>query len=218
MEVNAAALISAGVKSAPAELFADPLAAAVQRFDIASCDQLAAFLAHCIHESQGFTCLEENLRYSNPIRIAEIFRHSFDLNADRRISPDEIDFARGFVMQPEKLANRAYANRNGNGGESSGDGWRFRGGGLFQLTGRDNYAAASAALGFDYVADPDLVRKTAVHAALTAGWFWAQAGCNEIMADASDFDATTRRINGPGMLGAAERRNIFAAIKRAMQC
>jgi len=97
-----------------------------------------------------------------------------------------------------------YAGRLGNGDEASGDGWRFRGRGLKQLTGRYNYTQAALALGQPYVERPDLVAEPG-GACLTAAWFWSQHGCNTF-ADSSQWDAITRVVNGPGMLQAFERR------------
>ena len=104
-------------------------------------------------------------------------------------------------------------DRYGNGSFTSGDGWRYRGRGLIQLTFRDNYAAASEALGRDYVARPEWVALPP-DAVLTAAWFWASAGCNELMLRGL-FDATTRRIN-PAMAGASDRRMQFARIAAEM--
>lgn len=207
-------LIDIGVHPTQARQFAEPLRAAMALHDISTPQRQSAFLAHCMVESAGFTALEENLRYSDPARIARIFRSAFDLDGDRQLDPEEIEFAQGFVRQPEKLANRAYANRNGNGDEASGDGWRFRGRGLFQLTGRANYRAASygCGLGGVYLLRPELVAQPS-DACLTAAWFWASNGCNQLV-DAGNFDMTTRVINGPAMLHAKER---FAAFEDGLQ-
>jgi putative chitinase len=108
------------------------------------------------------------------------------------------------VGKPQALANAAYAGHLGNGDEASGDGWRFRGRGIFQLTGRANYAAAGAALRADLVANPDLLiqPRYAVDSAL---WFWKIRGCSDdAMRD--DVEAVTRKINGSGMAGLEERR------------
>jgi len=114
---------------------------------------------------------------------------------------------------PQALANRVYANRLGNGDESSGDGWKYRGRGLFQLTGRAEYMAAGDALGQDYKAQPDLVAQPE-DAAMTAGWYWASANLNDL-ADSAQIDAITRRINGPGMAAADDRRSAYDEALRA---
>lgn len=202
-------LIELGVEPAQARRFDEPLRAAMALHDISTPKRQAAFLAHCVLESARFTRLEENLRYTDPARIARIFRSGFDLDRDRVVDPEEIEFAKQFVRQPEKLANRAYAGRNGNGDEASGDGWRFRGRGLFQLTGRANYQRAGWGVGLAsvYLIRPELVAEPS-DACLTAAWFWAAKGCNR-MIDAGNFAGTTRAINGPAMLHAEERQALY---------
>lgn len=186
-------LIQIGVEPTQARQFADPLKAAMALFAIDTPQRQAAFLAQCMAESGKFTRLEENLRYTTPERIRAVF--------PRRV--ESLAEAAPLVRNPQALANRVYAGRNGNGDEASGDGWRYRGRGLFQLTGRANYARASAALAVDYVSAPELVSEPS-DACLTAAWYWQSNGCNE-MVDAGRFDATTRAINGPAMLHARER-------------
>lgn len=213
-------LLACGIKAARAEIFHEPLNDAMLRFDISRPLQKAGFLAQCIHESQGLTKLEEDLFYSDPVRVATIFRTAFDLDRDKVVDPEEIERAKLYVRNPVKLGNVIYANRYGNGDEASGDGHRYRGGGLMHLTFKDNYRKAGDALGVDYVAQPELVRQP-VDAALTAAWFWSDHGCNEIMLGTGgamrgdEFDQTTREIN-PGMQGARERKNLFALCSRAV--
>jgi putative chitinase len=108
-----------------------------------------------------------------------------------------------FVRQPELLANTVYANRMGNRGPASGDGWKYRGRGIFMLTGRSNYTAAGDSLGRPYKDDPDLLAQPE-DAVLTAGWFWASSGCNAM----SDMAKITKRVNG-GSHGLAERIAIY---------
>ena len=178
--VTISQLLACGIKAARAELFCEPLNDAMVRFRIAQPAQKAGFLAQCIHESQGLTKLEEDLFYSDPVRVATIFRTAFDLDKDKVVDPEEIERAKGYVRSPVRLGNVIYANRYGNGDEASGDGHKYRGGGLMHLTFKANYQKASDALGVDYVAKPELVRQP-IDAALTAAWFWADHGCNEIM-------------------------------------
>ena len=218
--VTISQLLACGIKAARAELFCEPLNDAMVRFRIAQPAQKAGFLAQCIHESQGLTKLEEDLFYSDPVRVATIFRTAFDLDKDKVVDPEEIERAKGYVRSPVRLGNVIYANRYGNGDEASGDGYKYRGGGLMHLTFKANYQKASDALGVDYVAKPELVRQP-IDAALTAAWFWADHGCNEIMLGTGgvlrgdEFDQTTREIN-PGMQGARERKNLFALCCRAV--
>jgi len=195
--LTVATLIAAGLAPTQARDFAEPLFAACQRFEIRTPARQAAFVSQCAHESTGFTRLEENLFYSTPERIRAIFPTRVASMAD----------AATLIRKPEALANRVYANRLGNGDESGGDGWLYRGRGLIQLTGRANYMVAGDALGVPIKEQPDLVARPA-YAALTAGWFFAAAGCNAL-ADASNIDAITRAINGPAMAGQAERRQRF---------
>lgn len=190
-------LISLGIQPTQARLFADPLKAAMALNDISTPQRQSAFLAHCVLESNRFTSLEENLRYTTPERIRAVWPSRFKSATD----------ALPYVRNPQGLANRVYAERNGNGNEASGDGWRFRGRGLFQLTGRTNYLRAAQAIGRPYVGDPDLVAEPS-DAALTAAWFWRDAGCNQLV-DAGKFNATTRLINGPAMLHADERLALY---------
>lgn len=190
-------LIACGIGPTQARTFLIPLRRAFERFEIDKPVRAAAFLAQAAHESMHFTRLEENLRYSKPERIMAVFPSTVHSIAD----------AVPLINNPEALACKVYANRLGNGDEASGDGWRYRGRGLFQITGRANYMAAGGALSVDLKNHPGCVAEP-VHAAMTAGWFWSAAGCNDL-ADSMQIDAITRKINGRAMLGAAERHNNF---------
>lgn len=194
MMLTVQALIAAEVQPALARQFIGPLAAACERFDISTPARQAGFIAQCVVESARFTRLEENLFYTTPKRIRDVFPSRVPSEAA----------AAALVRNPQALANRVYAGKIGNGNEASGDGWRFRGRGLKQLTGRANYADAAAGLGRPYVTQPELVALPE-DACLTAAWFWHAAKCN-ILADSAQWDPITRAINGPGMLLAAERR------------
>lgn len=204
-----AQLIDMGVAPNQARAFSEPLRAAMALNDIIGRVRVSAFLAHACLESAHLSRLEENLRYTDPERIARIFRTGFDLDGDRHVDPEEIEFAKGYVRNPERLANRAYANRNGNGDEASGDGWRYRGRGIFQITGRAVYRAASlgVGLGAAYLHRPELVALP-TDAAMSAAWYWRSNDCNQLV-ESGRFDATTRVINGPAMLHKAERRALF---------
>lgn len=192
-----AELIACGVMPTAAKAFAEPLSLAFQMVDIITPRRQAAFLAQAMHESARFSVLEENLYYSKPERIRAVF--------PSRVP--SLEAALPLVRKPQFLANRVYAGRLGNGGEASGDGWRYRGRGIFQLTGRDNYRDAGLALEYPYLDQPELVARP-LHAALTAGWFWRRANLNAL-ADAGDIDAITRAINGPAMLGRHERAELY---------
>lgn len=194
--IDVQTLTACGIAPTQARMFAAPLAAACARFDITTPPRIAAFVAQCEVESIGFTALEEGLYYRSPERILDVFK---------RLRPRGLDGAARLAKNPKALANACYAHINGNGDEASGDGWRYRGRGLKQLTGRANYAAAAAALGRPYVEQPELVALPD-DAALTAAWFWDRGRCN-VFADTNQVDAITRAVNGPGMLQAAERRS-----------
>ena len=167
----------------------EPLTAAFARFEINTPERQAAFIGQCAHESANFKTLQENLNYS-----------AKGLNATWPSRfPSEAE-AQPYHRQPEKIANKVYSGRMGN--LEEGDGWKYRGRGLIQLTGKDNYRLASDALGVDFIADPDLVL-TKEYAALTAAWYWNKRGLNK-EADAKDFTGMTKKING-GVIGLADR-------------
>jgi putative chitinase len=187
-------LVAAMPRSARvAPAFVGWLNSAFESWGIDTPDRVAAFLAQAAHESDELQALEENLNYS-----AEGLLRTWP----RRFSPDDAAF---YQRQPERIANRAYAHRLGNGDEASGDGWRFRGRGIFQLTGRANYRAASVGVCGDadtLLFNPELVA-TPPYACETAGWYWHTRGLNRF-ADRADFEGLTRAING-GTNGLVDR-------------
>ena len=182
---------------------ADPviaaLATAMRRFEIDTPPRMAAFTAQLAHESGQLQRWTENLSYRWE-RLRQVFPKYFTTDAE----------ARGFDRKPERIANRVYAGRMGNGPEPSGDGWRYRGRGPIQLTGKDNYRACGSAIGVDLVGDPDLL-STPGPGCLAAAWFWARNDLNTL-ADAGDFVTITRRING-GLNGLADRREFWEHAK-----
>ena len=185
---------------------ASKMAAAIEprlaEWGINSLLERAHFMAQACHESGGFTRLEENLNYRNPERLDQMFLRV------RSKADAEALIAQG----PKAIANRVYASRNGNGPEETGDGWAFRGRGLFQLTGRDNYARAGAALSRPYITKPDLVAEPD-DAVLTALWFWKQNGCSRF-ANMDDVEGVTRIINGKALAGLEDRRELTEKAKR----
>lgn len=201
--ITAAQLVACGIGPTQAKAFAEPLEQTCDLYEIKTTRRVAAFIAQCAHETQMFVHLEESLFYREPARIMSMFRNVKSL-----------DQARELVGKPEALANVAYANRNGNGNEASGDGHRFRGRGCIQLTGRNNYTAAALKLAEPYIEKPDLVAEPG-DACLTAGWFWDRNGLNRL-ADLGDTDGITRAINGSAMAGAQERRDLFARFFRVL--
>jgi putative chitinase len=169
----------------------------------------AAFLAQVLVESSEFRQLQEALGYSAQ-RLRQVWPKRFPNDA----------IAAAYAHQPEKLANHIYGERMGNGDEASGDGWRYRGRGLIQLTGRANYASFSRALGVDAVGNPDLLAQPA-GAALSAAWFWQAGGLNELAdltsgaPDDVHFAELTRRING-GLNGLAQRTAYWLRARQAL--
>ena len=166
-------------------------------YDIDTPKRVAAFMAQCGHESGGFTLMQENLNYS-----AKGLRGTFG-----KYFPND-DIAKQYERKPEKIANRVYANRMGNGPEESGEGWYFRGRGIVQITGKNNYTKCSQSL-FEsnvLVENPDLLLETeyAIHSAC---WFWSAARLNEL-ADIGDIKTMTKRING-GFIGLEDRINHY---------
>lgn len=164
-------------------------------FGIDTPKRLASFLAQCGHETMGFTRFEENLNYSVDA-IKRVFPKYF-----RTVDP--ADYARN----PEKLANRVYASRMGNGDEDSGDGWRYRGRGLIHITGRANYAFAATSTGKPLLDDPDLMNEDAETMVLGAMTFWNANSLNKF-ADGDDIKGQTKRING-GYNGLEERQQLY---------
>jgi len=174
--------------------FVDPLNKAMNKFEINNINRIAMFLAQVGHESGGLTKTQENLNYK-PERLAQIFPKYF-----RDVNPED------YAHNPEKIANRVYADRMGNGDEDSGDGYKFRGRGLVQLTGRDNYTKFAEAVGMDADSVVDYM-STPEGAAMSAAWFWDQHNLNK-WADEQDCVTVTKKING-GTIGLEERKDLF---------
>jgi len=183
----------------------DPLNAAMDEFEINTSERATMFLAQLAHESAGFAITEESLFYKSADRLRAVWPRRFGEMSDQEAAP--------YVRAPYQLANFVYAGRMGNGDEASGDGWRFRGRGLIQLTGRTNYTAMAQALGIDLVNEPDLAAMPN-EAARIAGRYWSSNGCNEL-ADAGDFQEITKRING-GLVGLPDREAKLEIIRAAM--
>lgn len=157
--------------------------------------RIAAFLAQIAHESGGFNFVIENLNYS-----ADGLRRTFP-----RYFPTQ-ELASQYARQPERIANRVYANRMKNGDEASGDGFKFRGRGLIQLTGRDNYTRFSEALGITLDETVQYL-ETPNGAVVSAGWFWDNNKLN-VYCDKDDFVGLTKRING-GTNGLEDRKHHY---------
>ncbi len=178
----------------------EPLEEVFHRYEINTPERQAAFIGQCAHESMNFTRLEENLNYS-----AEALMKTWP----SRFPTMEV--AQQYARNPEKIANKVYGGRMGNGTEETGDGWLYHGRGLIQLTGKDNYTLAGDALNMDFLHSPDYVL-VPKYAALTAGWYWNKRQLNK-EADAKDYTGMTKKING-GTIGLDDR---IAHIKHAQE-
>ena len=158
--------------------------------------RLAAFLAQCAHESGNFKFLRENLNYK-----AESLMKTWP----KRFPT--MDIANQYARQPEKIANKVYANRMGNGDEASGDGWRYLGRGLIQLTGKENYSWFAASIEMPLEEVPEYLG-TFEGAVQSACWFWETNNLNQ-WADKGDIKTLTERING-GTIGLEDRKKHYA--------
>lgn len=161
------------------------------KFEINNKLRWAHFLAQCAHESMDFTVFIENLNYSAE-RLVLVFPKYFP----------NFSIAKEYDRKPEKIANIIYANRMGNGNTASGDGWKYRGRGLIQLTGKYNYHRLNLSIDNDVINNPDYVASNE-GAILSAAWFWHTNNLNSL-ADKDDCELITRKING-GLMGLQDR-------------
>jgi len=172
--------------------------AVMEKFQINTPLRLAHFLAQCGHESGGFRLTKENLNYSAK-GLMGIFKKYFPTEA----------LAKQYERKPEKIANKVYGGRMGNGPEASGDGAKYCGRGYIQLTGKDNYTAFGKSINEDLTVDPTVV--AGKYALLSAAWFFHKNGLHKL-ADGGATDAVvtqiTRRVNG-GTIGLADRIKHF---------
>ena len=168
----------------------------MKTFGIDTPVELAHFLSQCGHESAGFRVVNENLNYSAK-GLLGIFKKYFPSQA----------LAESYQRKPERIANRVYASRMGNGDEASGEGYKFRGRGFIQLTGKQNYTAFGKSIGVDIAANPDLVATK--YPLLSAAWFFSK-NCLGKCVDASDASvlAVTKCVNG-GTIGLEDRKKHF---------
>jgi len=183
-------------KTSILEGYVEPLNTVAEYYEMTqNAARLAGFLAQVTHESGGFTAVKENLNYSKDGLIKTFSKYFTD---------DSI--AKEYARQPEKIANRVYANRMNNGNEASGDGYRFCGRGLIQLTGRTNYTKFANDLGMS-IEDTVAYLETPNGAVASAGWFWDNNNLNQYC-DSGDFITLTKRING-GTIGLVDRQHHF---------
>jgi len=164
-------------------------------YEIDTPHRVAAFLAQCGHESGGWTVFEENLNYSAQ-GLNSIFKKYFPT----------LESAQPYARKPEMIANKIYANRMGNGAPETGDGYKYRGRGPIQLTGKDNYRAFAKDMFDDWenlFENPDWVTSDRDFALMSAIWFWNKNKLN-VQADSGDIKLMTKKING-GYIGLEDR-------------
>lgn len=182
--------------------FLAPLNKTLDQFDIESGLRAAGFLAQVGHESGGFKFVKENLNYSSDA-LRRVFSKYFPTKA----------LADAYARKPEKIAARVYGGRMGNGVEATGDGWKFRGRGLIQLTGKNNYAAFAADMKMT-LDEAVAYLETTEGAVMGAGWFWSKNGLNAL-ADRADIIGMTKRING-GTNGLDDRKAYYAKARKLL--
>jgi putative chitinase len=169
----------------------------MEKFQINTPLRLAHFLAQCGHESGNFKAVQENLNYSAD-GLKKIFPKYFPGN-----------LSESYARNPEKIASKVYGGRMGNGDESTKEGFKFRGRGYIQLTGKSNYTAFAKSIGEDTISNPDLVATK--YPLASAAWFFSKNGLNSIAdkgADSATVTAVTKRVNG-GTIGLADRIKHF---------
>ena len=181
-----------------ASKWAESLNETCERFAIDSPFRIAGFLSNTAHESGGFKFVKENLHYS-ATSLMRVWSSRFPT----------IEIANQYAMQPDKIANRAQCDRMGNGNEASGDGARYIGRGLIQLTGKNNYVAYSMACDNEALTKPEIVEQPK-YAAESAGWFWSVNKLNTL-ADAQDVVGMCKRING-GLHGLDDRQMKYSKV------
>jgi putative chitinase len=176
----------------------EPLNDTFEKYEINTSKRQACFIGQCMHESGGFKQLVENLNYSARALVAT-WPSRF---------PNE-EYAQEYARKPELIANKVYSGRMGN--TEEGDGAKYIGRGLIQLTGKENYANCGLGIGVDLLGNPDWLSDPQ-YAALSAGWFWNKKNLNAL-ADANDIETMTKRING-GNIGIEDRKAKIAMVSK----
>ena len=193
------------IKSKIPDIVFPHLQKAFDKFQINTPLRVSHFLAQVMHESGNFKFLSENLNYSSD-GLKKIFGKYF---------PDTS--SESYARKPEKIASRVYASRMGNGDEASKDGFKFKGRGYIQLTGKNNYTAFGKSLNEDIVANPDKLA-TPEYGMLSAAWFWNTNGLNEIADKGSSKEIiikVTKKVNG-GTIGLEDRINHFEELYKLL--
>lgn len=215
--INSKQLMEIGIDRATAVEWEGPLISVMSKYQINTPQRASAFLAELIHESGGFRTMQEGLNYT-PAALMSTFNNS-KITRFPKILAEEYGRTADHKANQPMIAMIAYANRMGNGGVDSGDGYKFRGRGPMQLTGKDNYKAFGDAIGTDLVRNPDGVAQP-VLGALAAGWFWNQGNSTgkslNVLADAGKIDAISRIING-GDNGLEHRRSLYEQLMRVLR-
>ena len=191
-------------RCADPEGWVDAMNEVFPKYEINTPQRIAAFIAQCGHESGGWRVFSENLNYSAKALNAVFGKYFARAGRD----------AEEYHRQPEKIANVVYANRMDNGDTDSGDGWKYRGRGPIQLTGKANYSAFSADMDVDVVDNPDQVSEDKEIALMSAIWYWNKNGLNRY-ADSGDIKTMTKRING-GYIGLEDRIHHWEEALKAM--
>jgi putative chitinase len=181
----------------------EPLLETFEKYEISTPKRQACFLGQIMHESGSFKFTKENLNYSAKALMATWPSRFPDLET-----------ASQFERQPEKIANKVYSGRMGN--TEDGDGAKYIGRGLIQVTGKENYTHCGEALGLDLVSNPQLLEEPR-YAALSAGWFWNKKGLNALADEGTkdSFEVMTKRING-GLLGLDDRKSKMIEVLKAL--
>ena len=195
---------AAGISAGLAARWFPHIDAAMKEFGITAVNDQAMFIAQVGHESAGFTSLVENFNYS-----VEGLKKTFG----KRLTPYQCEMlgrvdGKQVAHQPQ-IANLVYGDRMGN--NSQGDGWKYRGRGLLQITGRENYTKCGTALNLDLISTPELLTQDR-HAARSAAWYFTLRGC---LLYSGDVERVTQIING-GQNGIKDRRERYAKAKTAL--
>lgn len=188
-----------GLPSSVISTWYAPLKAACEKYGIDTGLRLSGFFSNVLHECGKFTVFTENLNYSAS-GLVSVFGKYFPTTASTN----------GYARNPQAIANKVYANRMGNGSESSGDGWKYRGRGLIQITGASNYRDASRGIGSDILSNPESALSP-VNASMVAAWFFSSKGCNTY-SDSDNIKGMRVRING-GTNGLADVTKLYEQCK-----
>lgn len=175
----------------------------MKKYEINTTLRICHFLSQILHESGKFRAVKENLNYSAD-GLNKVFKKYFPT----------LESATPYARNQEKIANKVYGSRMGNGDEKSGDGFRYKGRGFLQLTGKENYTLLSKDTGVDFIKKPELL-ETYEYASLSAGWFWNKNKLN-LIADKDDVLTLTKRING-GTNGLQDRKSLLELCKKVIK-